>query len=140
MNQNSNYKNIFLTALISIILTLTAVIYFTDFGRDSDEGNFEFFFKSLLMLCFIFSVPATIIYSIIFGKIDRENFQLYGPFLFFTFIVTLLVLDSLLELGILRGNVRSSSTSLVVIIFVLSLLITKLVARIVFFPKKDNKE
>jgi hypothetical protein len=78
--------------------------------RDFDEGDFEFILKSLGFICLIFFVPSTIIYSIIFGKINRENFQLYGPFLFFTFIVTLLILDSLFELGILRGDVRSSST------------------------------
>lgn len=141
MEKKSNNKTIFWTSLISIILTLTAVVYFTNYMRDFDEGEFEYFLKSLFFICIIFWVPTTIIYRLIFGKINREDILGYNTFLLLSFFMILLFLDALFETGIIRGNARSTDTALLIIVFLASLIITKLLSIFIFIPeeRQDDK-
>ena len=109
--------------------------------RNFDEGEFEYFLKSLLFICIIFWVPTTIIYRLIFGKINREDILGYNTFLLLSFFMILLYLDALFETGIIRGNARSTDTALLIIVFLASLIITKLLSIFIFIPeeRQDDK-
>ena len=136
LTTNSQSKTIYWTALISIILTLSVVLYY---NKEFNEGSeISTFFKGVLFVIILLFVPATIIYRLMFGKIDREDFQFYYPFLFFTFFAVSTLLSEPFKIGLVRGTWSSDSKGLLIIVFLLSLLITKLIANYVFFPKKTT--
>ncbi len=135
MKKNSYNKTIFWTSLISIILTLTAVVYFTNYMRDFDEGNFEFFFKSLVMICFLFFIPATIIYSIIFGKINKK--VVGDIYYFFFFLLATVIWGLLMEKFDLIDFFENRIIGMIVL-GIISLIITKMITYSVF--KSINEE
>lgn len=136
LTTNSQSKTIYWTALISIILTLSVVLYY---NKEFNEGSeISTFFKGVLFVIILLFVPATIIYRLMFGKIDREDFQFYYPFLLFTFFIVSILLSEPFKIGLLTGTMSSDPKGLLIVVFLLSLLITKLLANYVFFPKKNT--
>lgn len=135
--ENSNNKKIFWTALISIILTLTAVMYFTDLGRDFDEGDFEHFFISLLIICIIFFLPATIIYRIFFGKIDKKVFG--DNYYFFFFGLAIVIWALLMEAFDLISLFEDRVIGMIVL-GIISLIITKMTTNSVFKTKNEEEK
>lgn len=73
-----------------------------------------------------------------FGKIDREDFQYYYLFLFFTFFAVSTLLSEPFKIGLVRGSMSSDSKGIMIGVILFSLLITKLIANYVFFPKKTS--
>jgi hypothetical protein len=133
---NSQYKTIYWTALITIILTLSVVLYF---NKEFNEGSeIEGVLKGVSIVIVLLFVPATIIYRLMFGKIDREDFQFYYPFLFFTFFAVSTLLSEPFKIGLIRGSMSSDSKGIMIGVILLSLLITKLIANYVFFHKKTT--
>jgi hypothetical protein len=136
LTTNSQSKTIYWTALISIILTLSVVLYY---NKEFNEGSeISTFFKGVLFVIILLFVPATIIYRLMFGKIDREDFQFYYPFLLFTFFIVSILLSEPFKIGLVRGTMSSDPIGLLIVVFLLSLLITKLIANYVFSPKKTT--
>lgn len=136
LTTNSQSKTIYWTALISIILTLSVVLYY---NKEFNEGSeISTFFKGVLFVIILLFVPATIIYRLMFGKIDREDFQFYYPFLFFTFFAVSTLLSEPFKIGLVRGSMSSDSKGIMIGVILFSLLITKLIANYVFFPKKNT--
>ncbi len=79
LENNLQLKTIFWTAFVSIVLTLSVVLFFSgelnnhfenEMKGDSDFSNY---FKGLSLILFGLFVPATIIYRLMFGKIDRDH-------------------------------------------------------------------
>lgn len=138
MEKKSNNKTIFWTSLISIILTLTAVVYFTNYMRNFDEGEFEYFLKSLGIICFLFFIPATIIYSIIFGKIELQPGENYY---FFFFILATFIWVLLMEGFDLIDFFEDRKIGMIVL-GIISLIITKMTTNSVFksINQEENKE
>lgn len=137
LTTNSQSKTIYWTALITIILTLSVVYYYNEDVNNGSEGST--FFRGLAITITLLFVPATIIYRLMFGKIDREDFQFYYPFLFFTFFVVSTLLSEPFKIGLIRGTFSSDSKGLLIGVILLSLLITKLIANYVFLPKKTSE-
>jgi hypothetical protein len=107
------------------------------FNKEFNEGSeIEGVLKGLSIVIVLLFVPATIIYRLMFGKIDREDFQFYYPFLFFTFFAVSTLLSEPFKIGLVRGSISSDSKGIIIGVILLSLLITKLIANYVFFHKK----
>lgn len=98
LTTKSQFKTIFWSSLVSILLTLTFVMYFVDYNRDAKQGEFEFFFSNILFLFLYFFVPAVIIYRLLFGKFSKWDL---GDFILifwgFTFMLSLNLFQSILE-------------------------------------------
>ena len=134
LTTNTQSKTIYWTALITIILTLSVVLYY---NKKFNEGTeIEGVLKGVSFVIILLFVPAIIIYRLMFGKIDRKDFQFYYPFLFFTFFVVSILLSEPFKIGLLRGSMSSDSKGLMIGVILFSFLITKLIANYVFFPKK----
>ena len=75
LTTNSQSKTIYWTALITIILTLSVVLYY---NKEFNEGSeIEGILKGVSFVIMLLFVPATIIYRLMFGKIDRKDFKFY---------------------------------------------------------------
>lgn len=138
LTTNSQSKTNYWTSLISVVLTLSIVLFFSGELRDENESDISIFFKGLAITITLLFVPATIIYRLMFEKIDREDFQFYYPFLFFTFFVVSTLLSEPFKIGLIRGSLNSDSIGIMIGVILLSLLITKLIANYVFLRKNTT--
>lgn len=72
LTTKSQFKTIFWSSLISIVLTLSVVLYFSGEFNKQDESDFSNFFRGLGIITILGWFPATIIYRLMFGKIESE--------------------------------------------------------------------
>ncbi|MBP6754519.1 MAG: hypothetical protein KA210_00115 [Bacteroidia bacterium] len=128
-----NLKTIFWTSLVSIILTLSIVSYFTDFMRgETDDSELFILFGNLLFISVNFFVPAVIIYRLLFGKFSKWDL---GDFILIfwglTFILALIFFQSIIERYLfIKGAIFLS-------IF-LGLIFTIMLSKFIFLSKKEE--
>ena len=142
LENNSQPKTIFWTALITIILTLSVVLYY---NKEFNEGSeISTFFKVVSFVIMLLFVPATIIYRLMFGKIDKEvaqAFHLYYPIAFFLFgIFLVLTAETIKFIKLEVLTIGESKVLLIITSAIISIIITKWFLKLMFFTKfkQDN--
>jgi hypothetical protein len=123
LENNSQPKTIFWTAFVSVFLTLCVVLFFSDELNKQGESDISTFFRGLVIFFTLIFTPATIIYRLMFGKIDRENLN---DFYYFFILVIVAVFFVIIDQSILFFDVIES--------YVLRMIISLITA--IFFTKK----
>ena len=142
LTTNSKSKTIFWTAFISVVLTLSVVLFFSGELNKQGEKDISTFFKGLGIVISLLFVPATIIYRLMFGKFDKEhdNYSLYYLFAIFSFAI---FWGASMEIAIKYINIPRGEFTLDIICLLISFLITRVFLKWVYIPfsnqnKKDS--
>lgn len=136
LENNSQPKTIFWTAFVSVFLTLSVVLFFSGELNKQGESDISTFFKGLGIVLTLLFVPATIIYRLMFGKIDREQDEsLYYLFALFSFVIFLYAMGEILNIFI------PESLILVLVSSISSILLTIVFLKWMYKPKSiQNKK
>jgi hypothetical protein len=120
LTTNSKSKTIFWTAFISVVLTLSVVLFFSGELNKQGESDFRDFLIGLEILLILISIPATIIYRLIFGKIDSEDlYFFYYIFILAIGAVFFVIIDqSILFFDVIESYVLRMIISLITAIFI----------------------
>ena len=128
-------KTIFWTAFVSVFLTLSVVLFFSGELNKQGESDISTFFKGLGIVLTLLFVPATIIYRLMFGKIDREkNYDFYGFFVLFSFVIFLYAMTEILKIFIPKSLI------LVLVSSISSILPTIVFLKWMYKPKSNQNK
>ena len=120
LENNLQPKTIFWTAFVSIVLTLSVVLFFSGELNKQGESNISTFTEGLGLLLMLIFLPAIIIYRLMFGKIDREDlYSLYYFFILAIVAVFFVIIDqSILFFDVIESYVLRMIISLITAIFI----------------------
>lgn len=133
LTTKSQFKTIFWSSLVSILLTLTFVMYFVDYNRDAKQGEFEFFFSNILFLFLYFFVPAVIIYRLLFGKFSKDAL---GDFVIVFWVITFAFSFYSIHFYSKRFLIEEIAISLSII---LGLIFTIILSKFIFLSKFEEQ-
>lgn len=89
-------KTIFWSSFISILMTLTLVSYLSDvFGR-SGENKIYIFLQCFGLVVTLLSVPATLVFRLLFGKIKSIDNDFYYFFILAIVAISFVIIDQIL--------------------------------------------
>ena len=133
LTTNSKSKTIFWTAFFSVTITLIIVLYSN--LNESGVSNISTFFNKMTLVLTLLSMPATIIYRLMFGKIDREkDYDFYYLFAIFSFALFLYVMTEILKIFIPKSLI------LVLVSLISSILPTIVFLRWMYKPKSNQNK
>ena len=133
LTTNSKSKTIFWTAFFSVTITLIIVLYSN--SNESGVSNISTFFNKMTLVLTLLSMPATIIYRLMFGKIDRDkNYDFYYLFAIFSFALFLYVMTEILKIFIQKSLI------LVLVSLISSILTTIVFLRWMYKPKSNQNK
>jgi hypothetical protein len=138
LESNSQSKTIFWTSFVSVVLTLNIVLYFSGKFSKNNQNAFEVFYMGLIVILIFLIIPSSIIYRLLFGKINRNGnfFELFYFMAFASFAIFSKLMGELIMFMKPESFINGENEyPLIITSIIFSIIITKWFLKWMFFTK-----